>query len=221
MTSYSLQLNPRSRHIKIRVESSGEVVVSAPPRASRTKIAEFVQQSQDWINHQLTKLATRKEFGESDTTLMIFGRKYQKRVELTKEQSIGIIIVEDTIHINPIEFTDTSVSKEITRFLKSTAERYILPRTKQLAETMGISYRLITLRQQKTRWGSCSRDGNLNFNWRLVHCPPEVIDYVIIHELAHRRHMNHSDRFWQEVAKFDPAHREHRGWLKRHGMSLG
>ncbi len=86
---------------------------------------------------------------------------------------------------------------------------------------MNTSINKITLRQQKTRWGSCSSAGNLNFNWRLVHYPPEVIDYVIIHELAHRTHMDHSSSFWQLVARYDPDHLKHRNWLKKHGVSVG
>ena len=86
---------------------------------------------------------------------------------------------------------------------------------------MDINFNSITLREQKTRWGSCSSKGNLNFNWRLVHYRPEIIDYVIIHELAHRTHMNHSAKFWQLVEKYDPEYRKHRGFLKRHGMAVG
>jgi predicted metal-dependent hydrolase len=115
----------------------------------------------------------------------------------------------------------TSAFKTVlNRFLKSTASHYIIPRTHQLAEKVGVSIGLISLKQQKTRWGSCSSRGNLNFNWRLVHYQPAIIDYVIVHELAHRLEMNHSAAFWKIVAKYDPEYAKHRGWLKRQGMSL-
>jgi predicted metal-dependent hydrolase len=108
----------------------------------------------------------------------------------------------------------------LERFLKSSAETYVITRTAQLAEKMNTAYGRVTMREQSSRWGSCSSAGNLNFNWRLVHATPKIIDYVIIHELAHRTHMDHSKRFWDLVALYDPDYQLHRGWLKRQGHSL-
>lgn len=88
------------------------------------------------------------------------------------------------------------------------------------AERMGVTYQRIAIRDQKTRWGSCSGKGNLNFNWRLVLAPAPVLDYVVIHELAHRREMNHSSRFWRIVEEIMPDYRTHRRWLRDHGDSL-
>ncbi len=88
------------------------------------------------------------------------------------------------------------------------------------AQQMQVSYRRITIRDQKTRWGSCSMKGNLNFNWRLVLAPREVLDYVVVHELAHRREMNHSSRFWGLVAEVMPDYKWRREWLKENGDLL-
>ena len=82
----------------------------------------------------------------------------------------------------------------------------------------GGHYTSITIRDQKTRWGSCSAKGNLNFNWKLVLMPPEILDYVVVHELAHRLQMNHSAAFWAEVGKILPDCRERRQWLKVNGQ---
>lgn len=82
------------------------------------------------------------------------------------------------------------------------------------AGLMGVTYGRVTLREQKTRWGSCSSNGNLNFNWKLVLMPPEILDYVVVHELAHRIEMNHSERFWKIVEEVLPDYRERRKWLK-------
>lgn len=88
------------------------------------------------------------------------------------------------------------------------------------AKLMGVSYGRITIRDQKTRWGSCSGKGNLNFNWRLILAPEEVLDYVVVHELAHRREMNHSPRFWAQVAAVLPDYQKRRQWLKQNGDLL-
>ena len=88
------------------------------------------------------------------------------------------------------------------------------------AEKLGVSYGKITLRQQKTRWGSCSSEKNLNFNWKLILAPPEVLDYVVVHELCHRKYMNHSKQFWAEVAKVMPDYKKCERWLKEEGSLL-
>ena len=88
------------------------------------------------------------------------------------------------------------------------------------AEKLGVSYGKITMRRQKTRWGSWAANGNLNFNWLLILAPPEVLDYVVVHELCHRREMNHSQAFWKEVEKILPDYRERQKWLKDNGWRL-
>lgn len=88
------------------------------------------------------------------------------------------------------------------------------------AQLLQVDYGKITIRNQKSRWGSCSSKGNLNFNCLLMLTPPEIIDYVVVHELCHRKEMNHSARFWNEVEKVLPDYRERRAWLKEHGGRL-
>ena len=99
--------------------------------------------------------------------------------------------------------------------------RSVIPaRVAHFAPLVGVTYGCISLRCQKTRWGSCSAAGNLNFNVLLMLAPPEVLDYVVIHELCHRLEMNHSSRFWALVARHDPAYCARRAWLKQHGPTL-
>ena len=93
--------------------------------------------------------------------------------------------------------------------------KQILPaRIQYYAKIMGVTYGKVTLREQETRWGSCSSKGNLNFNWKLALMPDEILDYVVVHELAHRMEMNHSDKFWKIVENVLPDYRERRKWLK-------
>lgn len=101
------------------------------------------------------------------------------------------------------------------------AARQDLPRrAARFAPLVGVSYGRITIRTQKSRWGSCSSKGNLNFNCLLMLCPEEVRDYVVVHELCHRKEMNHSDRFWRELARVLPDYEKQRKWLKTNGNAL-
>ena len=104
--------------------------------------------------------------------------------------------------------------------LRERAKSVLAQRTAYFARQVGVTYGRITVRDQKTRWGSCSQTGNLNFNFRLILAPPEVLDYVVVHELCHRRQMNHSAQFWQEVAQVLPDYRKRKAWLTENGWRL-
>ncbi|MBQ9155969.1 MAG: M48 family metallopeptidase [Eubacterium sp.] len=110
-------------------------------------------------------------------------------------------------------------AEEISR-LADQALNVIPARVAHFAPIVGVSYGRITIRNQKTRWGSCSARGNLNFNCLLMLTPPEIIDYVVVHELCHRKEMNHSARFWAEVSRVLPDYEARRRWLKENGGAL-
>ena len=112
------------------------------------------------------------------------------------------------------------ITPEEMHQLGNEALAWFPPRVRFFAERLGIRYGRITIRNQKTRWGSCSSAGNLNFNCLLMLCPEEVRDYVIVHELCHRKEMNHSPRFWAEVEKVLPEYRKALKWLKTEGQVI-
>lgn len=112
------------------------------------------------------------------------------------------------------------LSNDELKKLADKACSYIPWRVAHFAPLVGVTYGRITIRNQRTRWGSCSSKGNLNFNCLLMLTPPEVIDYVVVHELCHRKEMNHSGRFWDEVARVLPGYAEQEKWLKTHGSEI-
>ncbi len=112
------------------------------------------------------------------------------------------------------------LSENDIRHLTAQAKEYIPQRVAYYAPLLGVHPGRITIRKQKTRWGSCSAKGNLNFNCLLMLTPPEVIDSVVVHELCHLLEMNHSDRFYSNVFRVFPEYRKHHGWLKKHGPEI-
>lgn len=131
-------------------------------------------------------------------------------------------------HIEKIKETKERVEAEPTEkltrekviALAEEALKVIPERVEYFAKVIGVTYGKITIRNQKTRWGSCSSKGNLNFNCLLMLAPPEVLDYVVVHELCHRKQMNHSKAFWLEVEKVLPDYKEARKWLKEDGSQI-
>lgn len=113
-----------------------------------------------------------------------------------------------------------SFSREEIQEMADAALRVIPERVRHFAPLVGVTYGRVTIRNQRTRWGSCSSIGNLNFNCLLMKAPPEVMDYVVVHELCHRKEMNHSKKFWAEVERVMPDYGQWRKWLKEHGGEL-
>lgn len=119
----------------------------------------------------------------------------------------------DSMKIQPL-------SEAEQRLYRDKAREIFEQKVSYYAQMMGVSYGRIEIRDQKTRWGSCSGEGNLNFNWRLIFAPAGVLDYVVVHELAHRKEMNHSPRFWKVVEDTMPEYRKYQKWLKENGRGL-
>lgn len=138
----------------------------------------------------------------------------QKHIEKIREQEAN----KKEIQGESVE-SEYLTNEEIKK-LADKALQHIPKRVSYFAKQIGVTYGKITIRNQKTRWGSCSSKGNLNFNCLLMLTPPEVIDYVIVHELCHRKEMNHSGTFWAEVEKVIPDYKEQVKWLKENGGQI-
>ena len=125
-----------------------------------------------------------------------------------------------TAHLAKLEPAPEPLSTADLQFLTDRAKETIPPKAAAFAAQLGVTFGRITIRAQKTRWGSCSVQGNLNFNCLLMLAPDAVLDYVIVHELCHRKQMNHSAQFWAEVERILPDYREQRRWLKQQGANI-
>lgn len=128
--------------------------------------------------------------------------------------------IADQKEKRPVSGLSETQRSALEKRYREAAHSYFPERVRYYADMLHVTYGKITIRDQKTRWGSCSSRGNLNFNWRLMLAPPRVLDYVVVHELCHRKHMDHSPAFWQEVGDILPDYKALRKWLKDNGSTL-
>lgn len=141
------------------------------------------------------------------------------RAQWIVEKHREMIVKAEAVESARPNLTDTQRALLEKRY-KKTASEYFPLRVQHFEKIMGVRHKKIAIRDQKTRWGSCSTSGTLSFNWRLIMAPPEVLDYVVVHELAHFSHMDHSKAFWSTVEKVMPDYDIHRKWLNDHGQEL-
>lgn len=212
--NYQIKRSKRVSGLKIEINQKGEVIATAPPLLPEFLIKKMIESKTDWIEKSLKKVR-KQQININSDEVIIFDKKYQIKINNEADRTEIKVWGNKLLVDNLSKKTNKQITEQIERFLKNTATKYLVQKTKTIAQKMGIDYGRVSIRQQKSRWGSCSSQGNLNFNWRLVHYSPKVIDYVIIHELAHRKELNHSKRFWDIVRKYDPEYPIHKSKLNK------
>jgi predicted metal-dependent hydrolase len=208
--------HPRARRYLLRLRPDGTVRVTIPRHGSISAARDFAARNIGWLEQQFQRLAAQPkspsgwQFGTE-----IFFRGAPVRIEL---ESDGFI----RFGTERLKATDANgdLRPAIQKHLRQLAAKELAPRVMELATRHEIIVTRVSVRNQKSRWGSCSRRGTISLNWRLIQTPASVRDYVILHELAHRRQMNHSDKFWQEVARLCPDYLEAERWVKQNAKLL-
>lgn len=203
----------------LAVDKFGVLTVRAPRRVDLNIVARFINEKRAWIEKQVQKSrevrSSRKNFSEGEL-FWFLGRQYP----LTIQTDYGSRLLFDQSNFILSKFQRHKAEALFERWYRKQARLTMLSRTEYWAGQMGLKFSKITITGANTRWGSCSRSGSINFTWRLVMAPEEVIDYVIIHELAHLVHHNHSQKFWALVAAYCPSFSELRLWLRKQGHVL-
>lgn len=162
----------------------------------------------------------RLEHPVSDGSRICVEGKARKLI-LERSDKIELQITEEMLLLRLPDASDDGTRSALRQVLSGLALERIRERLSEYAPKIGVQFGRVTIREQKSRWGSCSAKGNLNFNWKLIMAPPEVLNYVVIHELCHLIEFNHSNRFWTLVEAQMPEYALWKKWLKLHGAELG
>ena len=210
----------RRKTISLIIQSDGTLTVRAPLRMSDKHIQEFVHLHMDWILKKQALVrsappAFKKEF-QAGETFLFHGKEYP--LVVGPGQKSTLIFQGDRFVITRAGLP--KARQAFLRWYREQARQFLTERVSVLARQHGFVYTKIRITSARTRWGSCSSRGTLSFTWRLIMAPPEVIDYVVIHELVHTRVNNHSRLFWQTVALIMPDYKLQVTWLKKNGRNL-
>lgn len=211
------RVHPRATRLKLRI-TRGQVFLTIPPRAQPDDVERFLQDSQPWLRQHWASLTEQPQlainnlddFFTAPNSLSIKILNKQISLKIDDAKSSKITVVNNVIYLPKIE-----AAKHLTAWVLAESKRALPKYLDQLAKQHDFSYQRCSVRHAKTRWGSCNQKGSISLNAGLALLDQAMIDYVLLHELCHTRHMNHSERFWAEVAQVCPDHQAQRNRLKQ------
>lgn len=211
----------------ISIKPTGVVVVSAPPWVPKFLLVRFVEQKADWIRDRLKKTTSNNPIvHQHGDKILYFGKEYSLHIDKnetyirTNIEHDGEKFVIKISNLHTSQKEQDEIHRIIEKWYLQNGIAIITDKTNVYSQQIGVEYQKITLKKVSSIWGSCSIRNNLNFNRKLIMAPDEIVDYVIIHELCHIVHRNHSSRFWALVREHDPNYLSHRRWLRTNSHLL-
>ena len=212
---YRIRRSDRASHVRVSVDPAGAVEVVLPRRSPASAAPAAVAELRPWIERRLRETsAVRAAIAARGATLPYLGTP----LALTPQPGRTRVHRRGEQLLVPADAERASAA--IERWYRRAAAKEIPPRLDAAAQALGTTYTTLSIRGQRTRWGSCSARGAMSFNWRLLLAPEPVLDYVVWHEACHLRVMDHSPRFWALVRRHCPEYEEHRRWLRLQGSTL-
>ena len=198
----------RARRLRLRVRENGAVELTVPPRCGRRQAEAFILDSRDWLASQLAAIKPLERPDRIE--LPAVGRHFA--VSYRPDSPSGVREAHGHLSVNGDDWREL-----LLRWLQRAGRRYLPGQLATVSREVGLAYNKVTIRGQKTRWGSCSAAANINLNYRLLFLPPELVRYLYVHELCHTVHLNHSPEYWALVARKAPDFREMDRRLRRAG----
>jgi len=223
--SYTIKRSARARQVRLEVRRDTSLTVVLPKSYNLGYLSDLLQDKRQWILSKLAQcsqapLLPAEKAPQSGDTIPYLGRDVEVVRRRSLEEAESAKLEGERLIVNLRGSRDGSLGPVLEQWYRMQAARLIKGRAEELSARLGLPYSRLIIRGQRTRWGSCSQRGTLSFNWKLMMAPPPVIDYVILHELAHLKEMNHTSRFWGLVAEHCPQWRQHKRWLKDHEADL-
>lgn len=231
-------IRSKRKTVCMSVNKDGSVTVKAPRLfPTDNEILKFVEQKMDWILKQRDRQQEREDMKlvrrfETDYSFPYLGE--ERLVEMQSAKKTSITYEDDRIIIKTpfcealesnyeAEENKKAIEKlqsDLKKWYKKQAFAYVSKRVEYYQNIIGVTVTSVSIKSRKSQWGSCDSNGNLTFSWRLVMASPEAIDYVVIHELCHRKHMDHSRDFWNQVQKYMPDFKKQKQWLEENSVNL-
>lgn len=203
-----------AKKMVLRIDSKDHcAILSIPKYCLRKQALNFLQENEVWIINKLANLPKLSNFADGDE-ISVFGKIYkichENKHKGTRFEGDLLKVGGDKVFLH----------RRVKDFLKKEAVDKLAEISIKTAEKIGVKIASVTVKDTKSRWGSCSTKGNINYNWRIVLAPKKVIDYLVCHEVSHLKHPNHSIAFWKTVESLCPSYKDSRNWLKTHGKEL-
>jgi len=216
---YELRRSGDASEPRIDVDIHGVTVVL--PEYTDSQPTELLKENASWVlekrrGYQRYREEAPERTFEAGEMFPYLGEPHELVVEPRQSHATS----DQNIQLRQSTVEQSSLKQVLQNFYRSRARHHFADRADQYASRMGVEYEQIEIRNQRTKWGSCSTSGTLGLNWRLMMASPEVIDYIMVHELAHLRESNHTQAFWDFVAEHDPDYVEHAKWLKQNSSQL-
>jgi predicted metal-dependent hydrolase len=210
-------IRSKRKTLSLTINENAELIIRAPKRLSIEKIQDFINEKENWINRKKRLIENQiKDVTSNHNKLLYLGDLFPINVE--QNASKELFFTGEEFIANSIE--PDSLSLSIKKWYKNKFKEIALPRVTYFANKHNLMVNQVRIKNQKTMWGSCSSKNNINLNYLLLMAPMGVIDYVIVHELVHTIHRNHSTDFWDSVESIMPEFQEHKRWLKKNGYKL-
>ena len=207
--------SPKAKRLTLRIDAKERLpILTIPSRCSAKRAVEFVEMHRAWLEENLQKIPAIKHF-ENGEKISLMGKEYT--INHCPQKRCGVMIEEDNIIVSG---SKEFLHRRICDFIKKKAQEQLLKKSQTLANKIGCRVNHVSIKDTKSRWGSCSSLENINYNWRICLAPKYVINYLVAHEVSHLLHQDHSREFWQCVKKLCPDAAKGRLWLKNYGKEL-
>lgn len=213
MTNNYQLIKSKRKSLGISIKSDGKIIIRVPLKTSRKIIEDFITKYQPWINNKLAKLAQLHELKNTQLPANSFyylGQAYPIQAGKT---NLSLPFFDGTSMSLDPEFMDSN-AEILLKWYQSTSKKLVEPIMQNYAQQFNLGYKNIKITRAEYRWGSCNSNGTICFSYKIAMLPIEVITYIVVHELAHLKHLNHSQHFWQQVALMYPNYKSAIQWLK-------